>query len=211
MVALAKYKRAIGETSSDNDEMHQEALDDAAVAVANYSDRDLGVAVVEEDRTYPYDNSGYIEIDDAAVVNSVRFENGTALADTAWEALAEGPAGVPYSYILMAPARGGSPEMGFTRNLDTLAPYLLTPETRIVVNAEFGWLTVPLDIQRAVIWTAQSYEAMTGSDAGALSSHSVAEVSKAYVFQPQGSGAEENSDLPAKAKAILDNYRRHVL
>jgi hypothetical protein len=212
IVSLAKYKRAIGETDAANDQYHQEALDDAEAAVAAYSDRDLGVAVVEEDRTFAYDASGYVEIDDASVVNSVRFEtSSTALNPNSWEAMKDGPAGVPYSYLLLPPSSRFSPEMGFTYNLDVWAGEggALSPETRVVVNAEWGWATVPGDIQRAVIWTAQSYESMSSSEAGALTAHSVAEVSKSYTFVPQQD--QEVADLPARAKGIIDNYRRHVL
>lgn len=213
LVTLEKYKRAIRETSAANDQLHQDALDDASAAVAAYTDRDLGVPVTTEDRTYRYDGSGFLEIDDATVVNSVRYStSSSALSEATWEAKKDGPVTVPYSYIEMAPLRRISGEMGFRYNLDTaLARGILSPETDVVVNAEWGWAVVPDDIQRAVIWTAAAYETLSESFGGTLTSESVAEVARSYAFQGALQANAQDEDLPARAKAILEKYRRHTL
>lgn len=213
LVSLAKYKLAIGETGSANDQKHQDALDDASAAIMAYSDRDLGVATVTEDRTYPYDGSGFLEIDDASVVNSVRLSTEALAFNTAtWEAQRDGPTGVPYSWLILSPMNRISGEMGFTYNLDNaILRGIFTPELRVVVNATWGWVTVPADIQRATIWTASAYEAISESEGGSLSSQSVAEVSRSYVFAAGGPNPDMQSDIPARAKTILDQYRRHSL
>lgn len=213
LVTLDKFKRAIRETSAANDTLHQEALDDASAAVASYTDRDLGVALVTADRTFRYDGSGFLEIDDAAVVNSVRYTtSSTPLSTAVWEPHRDGPAGTPYSYITLAPIRRVSGEMGFTYNLDrAIERGLFGVELDIIVNAEWGWAVVPNDIQRAVIWTAAAYETQSESFGGTLASESVAEVARAYAFQGALQANAENEDLPPRAKGLLEKYRRHVL
>lgn len=214
LVTLSKYKTAIKETSSSNDQFHQDALDDASAAVAAYTDRDLGVATATADRTFFYDGSGFLEIDDASAVNSVRFDTqATALDSATWEAFRDGPAGVPYSYLVLPGPYRVSGEMGFTYNLDQWLARSggFNQETRVIVNATWGWATVPNDIQRATIWTASAYEAMSESAGGTMSSHSVADVSTSYVFNAAASNPDAQSDIPPRAKAILEQYRRHVL
>jgi hypothetical protein len=212
LVSLAKYKRAIGETSSANDTIHQEALDDAEAVILAYLDRDIGTPVATADRTYRYDGSGFLEIDDAAQVNSVRYStSASVLSTSAWEAKKDGPPSVPYSYIELAPLRSFSAEMGFMYNLDqAFARGILSPEVDIVVNANWGWAVVPNDIQRAAIWTAAAYESLSTSEGGAVTSESVADVSKTYSFA-DATESGEVEDLPPRAKVILDKYRRHVL
>lgn len=206
LVPLNKYLRAIGAEPGDNDTMHLEAIEDASAAILAYTDRDFGTEAVTEDRTYRYDNSGILNIDDATEVNSVAID-GRDLTSTTWTAWTEGPAGAPYTWLQMPTRLHGSPEMGFTYNLDRLWDRSFAVATVATVNADWGYTPVPADVQRAVIWTASAYEQQSETFGGAIASESVAEVTRSYI-QQAGNPALDITDLPPRAKAILDQYRR---
>lgn len=222
LVTLDKYKRAIRETGTANDQLHQDALDAASEAILNYSDRDFGAPLVTEDRTWAYDGSGILNIDDANTVNSVTFQGSAALAGDTWRAKKEGPASVVvFSYLELPVIDWGSSspqslgEMGFLQNLDR---FIAQPggfrELTTTVNAEWGWPTVPNDVQQATIWTAYDWEqnAPTGGSGGELASESVAEVTKSYfanLQQQQGTPAPDA--IPPRARAIIDAYARYTI
>lgn len=216
LVTLASYKLAIGETDASKDSYHQLALDAASDAVLHYSDRDFGAAAVTENRTYSYNGSGVLNIDEFSVVHTVTFATGSPLLTSAWRAKTDGPAGVPYSWlelpvIAWGDSLGSLGAMGFEQNLDRFISTGAFPEIQVTVNADWGWATVPADVQRAVIWTAKSYEDSEPSSgaAGGLASKSVAEVAESYFQeQMQQIGSQNPPALPDRARAIIDAYRR---
>lgn len=217
LVTLVKYKSYIKESSNANDTFHQDALDAASDAILNYTDRDFGTANVTESRVYQYDGSGILNIDDAAGVHSVTFPNAIVLTTTSWVAKKEGPVrATPFTYLELPridwhaqdPASLGV--MGFTSNLDVFLPRLPSvTEVAVTVNADWGWVTVPLDVQYATMWTAHSWEqdSPTGGGSGELSSESVAETSRSF-FAAQAASEATDEALPARAVSILDQYRR---
>lgn len=222
LVTLSDYKTAIGETDASRDAYHQLALDAASDAILAYSDRDFGSPLVTETRAYKYGGAGVLEIDDAQAINTVTFAGAAALVAGSWIAKKEGPtATAPFSYLLLPVIDWGRSaaqslgEMGFTRNLDR---FLASPggfrELDVSVNAQFGWPTVPKDVQRAVIWTAQDFEAAhpSGGGSGDLASKSVAEVAESYFAeQVVQAGSSGPGPIPQNAAAVIDNYRRLVL
>jgi hypothetical protein len=219
LVSLADYKRAIKETSAANDTFHQDALDAAESAVLVYTDRDFGSAVTTASKTYWYDGSGILNIDDADTVNTVTFVGAAALPGTAWIAKTDGPPSITvYTYLELPQINwyDGSIEdslgvMGFTSNLDQyLFRNRATRELQVTVNAAFGWATVPPDVKRAVIWTASSFEEVSGSSGGAgdLSAKSVAEVSESWFAESPGTQSEATEAIPARARALLNPYAR---
>lgn len=213
LVSLAKYKRAIGETDGANDTLHTEALDDASQAVLDWTDRDFGVTPVVATRSYPYDGSGFLEIDDATTINSVTFA-GAVITPPRYKARSEGPAltyGV-VSYLELPPFSTESGEMGFMNNLDVyLTRYgPVYREVDVVINAAWGFTPVPGSVERAVIITAAAYEADEGRSAVGLAAKSVAEVAESYV-QSEAAGRAGDDPLPKRAQSLLAPYRRHVL
>lgn len=217
LVTLTKYKAAIGETSAANDGKHTEAIEDASAAILGWSDRDWGEAQVTEDRTYRYDGSGFLEIDDADTINSVTLD-GALLAEESWYAGKDGPTAIPvYSYLELPPYSEESGEMGFTRNLDVwLRRTRQTPYVDVVVNAQWGWPVVPDDVQRATIWAAASFEAATpdSTGAGEITGEAVAEVSRTYLAMQgldEATNPLDEEPLPRRVRGLLYPYQRHVL
>jgi hypothetical protein len=217
LVTLSEYKTAIKEASAANDAFHQGALDAAQDAVLNYADRDFGAPPVTETRTYLYDGSGVLNIDDASTVTAVTLESVLPLTTNVWRARHEGPASVvAYSWlelpqIDLSARRNSLGVMGFTQNLDRFLTSNGLPEITAAVTASWGWATVPNDVKRAVIWTAEAYEAISGSSgsAGGVASRSVAEVAESYFAEAQAQqGTPPSEAVPPRAQAILDAYRR---
>jgi hypothetical protein len=216
LVTLAEYKLAIGETDASRDTFHQQSLNHASSAILNESDRAFGAANVTESRTYFYDGKGILNIDECSDINSVTLQQAAAaLPSTHFRPRKEGPPSVTVFSYLELPrldhlSRRSMGVMGFTSNLDRL---WLTggsfPQIEVTVNADWGWTTIPDDIQRAVIWTAADFESVAPASGGSLAGKSVAEVSESY-FQAQAAAAGLNTTdmLPERARAIVENYRR---
>lgn len=223
LVTLDDYKRAIKETDDANDQFHQDALDAAESAVLVYTDRDFASSVVTESRSYWYDGSGILNIDDADTVNSVTFAGNSApLPNTAWIAKTEGPPSIIVYTFLELPLidwtlgriDNSMGLMGFTYNLDVFLNATITQrELQVTVNANFGWATVPKDVQRAVIWTAENFEQITptGGEGGELISKAVAEVSESWNATSPSSDSERVEAIPARARALLNPYARAIL
>jgi hypothetical protein len=216
LVTLAKYKRAVGIDPNDttDDQALNEALEAASVAAQNYAGRDFGDSAVTGDRTFTYDGSGILNIDDAVAVNTVRYStSSTAMSAAAWKAKREGPSRTAqvYTHLILPTWTYPNGEMGFTYNLDVFIARHGWPsnyEADVVVNAEWGWPVVPEDVQRAVIFeTADLYEGGAQAAAGGLTSKSVAEVSEAY-FVNTDTATGSNEPLSSRARRLLDPYKR---
>lgn len=222
LITLAEFKLRVGlpAGASPNDAAYQAAIDDASAAVLNEYDRDWGEALVTEARDYAYDGSGVLSIDDAEAIHTVTFAGGSALSASAWRAKREGPASVQvYSWLELPVIQWGSSvpqslgEMGFLQNLDRfIAQPGGFPELTATVNADYGWPVVPDDVKRAVAWTAFDFfqTSPSGGQAGEVASESVAEVAKSFFAEQQGETSSSPEPLPARARAILDAYRRGV-
>jgi hypothetical protein len=215
LVDLDTYKLAIGENDASRDAFHQLSLDHASVAILNESDRDFGATNVTEDRTFFYDGRGILNIDECSDVNSVEFQNYTAaLPTTHWRARKEGPPAVTvFSYLELprftAQSWRSFGQMGFTRNLDRFFTQPGGfPDIEVTVNADWGWASIPGDIQRAVIWTAYDMETVAGGRSGDLAGKTVAEVSESYFAQQVQQVALSPDALPERARAIVEDYRR---
>lgn len=212
LVSLEKLKRALGVEGSDHDQRLLEAIEDASSAVADYAGRGFGTDPVTEDRTFFYDGKGFLNIDDASVVNSVRYYGTSAtFPDESWVARAELPPNV-FTYLEL-PIQRTDPTgmMGFERNLDTfLERYGTGGESRVIVNATWGWTVVPGAVQRAAMFTAAAMLAFpptAGVEGGQLASESIADMARSYVINE---GLETMRDgIPTRAQGLLEPYRRH--
>lgn len=181
----------------------QQAITFASEAVRNYLDRNIGDPLVTETRTYEYDGSGYLDIDDAASVTAAALSYGTvdlSLDTTQWRAQ---PYGRPVFTYLLLPVEGGrhpSPEMGFTQNLDILAREgrLGTLPTLAKVTGSFGWPDVPGPVKQATILTVQEFVAEDPEyDAEAIESYSRSR-------STQGT----RTAIPDRARELLAPYVR---
>lgn len=160
---LAALGVAPGDLEDQEIEKYEFALKAASQAVRNYTGRTFQLATgTATTRTFEYDGSGYLDIDDAVSVASLTGQYGSTervLLGDEWNSQPFGakPLGV-YEWIRVAPnAWGiGSPEMGFTRNLDTLYDSLPVTPVLMVVMADWGWSEIPYDVKQALVWTASS-------------------------------------------------------
>lgn len=134
------------------------AIKAASQAIRTYTGRSFELATgVPTPRTFQYDGSGFLEINDAQSVLSVTGVYGSVSRDLLGEEfLAQPYDGFPvYEWVqLMDGVWGvGSPEMGFKRNLDTLYDKLPVTPVLMTVTADWGWDEIPYDVRQAVIWT----------------------------------------------------------
>lgn len=208
LVTLLKYQAAVGATD-DGDGRQTEAIEDASSAILNFTDRDFGAASVTEDREFVLPDTGFIiDIDDASAVTDV-----TGIGGGIWRAAGEGPAatyGVS-TYIEVGQNSRESLLMGFTRNEDRFGNTNF--DRTCTVTGTWGWPVVPDDVQRACIWVAAAFENHSQNLQGGLAAKSVAEVSWNFSQQQaQLSGGRDDAQaLPARARALLEPYRRTTL
>jgi hypothetical protein len=185
----------------------EDAISAASAAVRAYTDRDftLNSSGVATARSFEYDDSGYIDIDDAASVTSVRIllpynAPSIIMGTEQWQALPfDGP--VKDNLILYYPqfAHGMSPEMGFTWNLDTY-DYRGGPPPVVEVTAVWGWAEIPDDVEMATVWIASAFS----EDDRSITSENIDSYGRSYSTAPP-------SAIPLRARDLLDQYRRIVV
>ena len=210
LLTLNEFKTLMGITSTNDDAQYTALIPVASAAVISYAQRDFGSSSVTEARTFQYDGSGYVEIDDASLITTVEFvvPNATnvSVPSDLWTALPyNGPI---FTYIQLNDAYSGvNPWMGFERNLDVLyREGRLSAATRVVsVTATWGWPIVPQDVKLATAWTIDDWKNKPSSDG--LTSEAIEGWSRSWA------GRAANQQIPAlaipsKARDLLANYFR---
>lgn len=186
---------------------YEAAIRSASAAVRSYTDRDfsLNASGIASLRTFEYDDSGYIDIDDAMSVTDVKitFPYGglpQTLTTNQWSAYPYG--GPVYDNILIySPlAYGMSREMGFTWNLDTYDGPMGGPPPMVEVIAVWGWPAIPEDVQQATVWIASAFS----EDDRSITSENIEGYGRSLATIPM-------SSLPLRARELLDQYRRIVV
>lgn len=196
LVTLADLKTALGITDADSDTRLQQAIENASAAIRSYVDRPFETPVTASStRSYAYDGSGVLEIDDAQTVTAVVQDGITLTAD---EYSAE-PFLAPITWLFLPPySRPGSPEMGFTRNLDRLWWKTYEAPQIVQVTGTWGWPTIPKDVEQAAIYTAAAF----AETPRPFISERLGEVSRTYT--PAGL----RDAIPSRAKELLEPYFR---
>ncbi len=187
-------------------EKYQAAIRSASAAVRAYTDRDFtpNASAVATTRTFEYDDSGYVDIDDCREVTSVSvtFPQGgfpIYLQTSQWQALPFQGAVKDTLVIYSATFHAQSREMGFTYNLDRYEGALAMPP-RVEITATWGWPEIPEDVQQATVWTAAAFT----EDARQITSESIESFSRSMnTLAPTA--------LPLRARDLLDEYRRIVV
>jgi hypothetical protein len=187
---------------------YEDAIHAASAAVRSYTDRDftLNASGVATARNFEYDDSGYIDIDDAQSVTLVRVllpynAPSMTLTTNQFQALPfDGP--VKDNIILYYPdfSYGMSREMGFTWNLDTYDGPMGDPPPIVEVTAVWGWAEIPDDVQMATIWIASAFS----EDDRSITSENIDSFGRSYSTAPP-------SAIPLRARDLLDQYRRIVV
>jgi hypothetical protein len=209
LITLTEFKTALGlpiQTDPSDGKLSWH-IASASALVRNYTGLEFLVTdeyAFAEDRSYEYDGCGFLDIDECQEVTAVAVQSGyigdttttTSLTVNEWSAY---PLNGPVrQWLRLAPnAYGvGSPEMGFTYNLDTLAYKLPSRPNIVIVTASWGWPAIPDDVKQATIITA---EAMSEGNRP-YTQESIENYSRTR-------GASDLEEpLPLRAQAILQNY-----
>lgn len=210
LITLDRLLDALNKLPADMEaqeiEKYEAAIRSASAAVRAYAGRDftLNTDPVPSARDFEYDESGYIDINDALEVTgvTVRFTNGVfpvTLATNEWQAY---PFNAPVkdNVLVYATFNPGSREMGFAYNLDTYEGPLGGPPPVVEVTAVWGWEEIPEDVQQATVWTAAAFS----EDARQVTSESIEGFSRSMnVLAPTA--------LPLRARDLLDQYKKIVV
>lgn len=217
LITLAEYRTAAGIDPTDTRDDAQIAawIPWASQAIRSFTERDFGAPTITEARTFEYDGSGYLDIDDAAAITTVELVYPASVPSVTldaedWQPKPERRDDAPvYTFILMPGYVGhtvGSPEMGFTRNLDLYARergrWAISNKVR--VTGTWGWPVVPGDVKLATMWTLQEWASRpTGEGV-------TAEAIEGWSRSWGGRGGQATAALaiPARARDILANYAK---
>jgi hypothetical protein len=198
LVSLQALKDALGIPPSDTakDIRLEQAITNASAAIRTYTDRDFGSLPVTETRNFLYDGSGVLEIDDCAVgsITAVTVA-GVPVSTTEYLAQPDRRSVVHY-WLMLGRTNGVNRAMGFERGLDTFYGFSDQSPAVVAVTANWGWPSIPADVQQAAIYTAAA----------------VAESPKPYVSQNFESYSVQLPQLfdaiPERAKSLLNPYQR---
>ena len=185
--------------------------------VVNFTGRDFGTPLVTEEREFQYDGDGVLDIDDCVDITRVAVKvlhaADVELLDDQYFAQPPRRDDSPVHYYLVLGdpfTSHGSPEMGFTRNLDRLwreGRWPVTP-TVIKVTATWGWPVVPEDVKQAVVWTVQDW--MNRREGEALRSEAIADYARGW-GSPSGVNVATATALPSRALDVLAAYEKHQI
>ena len=212
LITTAEYKTLVGIDPTDTRKDSQiDALIPAVDRLVKaFTDRDFTVSTgTATPKTFQYDGSGYLDIDDCTNVTALSTDAGVvgqtyALNTDEWTAMPYGGEIIYYIVIYGGPFGGISPEMGFLRNLDTYERPVPGRFSLMTVTATWGWPAIPSDVKLAAAWTIQDTLARPQGDA--LTSQSIESFSQSWA---RGSmGALASLALPNRARDILVNYQR---
>jgi hypothetical protein len=210
LLTLLELKGLLGIQAGDTrkDAAYSALLPVVSTAIRNYTERDFGAPLISETRTYRYDGSGYLDIDDAAAVTSVALKPTNApivtLDAEAWYPAPQRRDDAPvYYYLVIGPVSGVSPEMGFERNLDVLyREGRLNPVVSLVdVTGQWGWPVVPDDVKLAAAWTLQDWTTKPSNEN--LTGESIEDWSRQYA---RGPGSGPALAIPNRARDLLASY-----
>lgn len=199
LITLAEAKLFLGVTGTAEDARITELIEGVTAVIQNYTGRNFADNPASSTKTFIYDGSGFLEIDDCTAVSAVTMDGATLTTD---EFIAQPFNGPVYTWLDLSPFYSQSWEMGFTRNLDT--PFgrrrLINRSVQVQVTADWGWPDVPKDIKQAALWTLNDWH----DNPDDLISESIAAYSKMRAAKPIGGSGV----IPERALKILDLYIR---
>lgn len=203
LLDVDEYKLAVNIPAGDTayDDAIEQTLDMVSAAVRRMTGRDLGVAQVTETRVYDY-SGGVLDIDDAQSVSAVKLDGDPLVEGRDYVARPRNSEDGALFWIelFVTPGRGGSPEMGFSRNEGTYSGPRPAVRSMVEVTAEFGWADVPPDVKLAAVEMVQTALTLPGED---LQSESLAEYSYRVEDNPYS-----GSRWPARAIDLLCPYAK---
>lgn len=216
LVTLPEVRASFGVTNPSDtrrDALWSAAITAASTAIVNFTERDFGSPQVTETRSFEYDGSGYLDIDDCTAVTDVSLvvphSDNVVLDTDTWSAMPVRRRDAPVFFYIVMPrvsAYGISPAMGFTRNLDRWADEHGIPTTpqMVSVTATWGWPAIPADVKQATIWTIAAWTANPTGTEG-LQSESIAGFARSWAAM---TSALQALAIPNRARDLLANYTR---
>lgn len=203
LITLDRFKVALGATGVDavEDSKRAQAIRGASAVVRSYAGRKFEVATgMYSDRSFDYDGSGIVDIDDALSVISVSINSGFATIRTlpVNEYTLQPMNGVVTEWILMSANAYGiaSPQMGFTWNADTYDGFFNSPVI-VTVTADWGYAQIPEDVQQATIWVAAN-----------ILENPRPYISESIEGYARSVGPAQTDAIPERAKEILAPYQK---
>ena len=176
ILTLEEYKAFSGITNTKNDAKYTANLPAVSLAVSMFTGRDFSAPQVTEERSFEYDTSGYLDIDDAQSITAIKATipwstSDYTFSEDEWYAQPARRDDSPVYWYIALPGfpAGGSPEMGFKQNADVMyreGRWRGKP-TLIKVTATWGWPFVPADVKMAAKWTMDDWIARRPETAGA--------------------------------------------
>lgn len=216
ILTLTEYKTLsnIASTNTKKDAEYKAMLPAVTQAILSYSGRDFSTDPVTEERSYEYDMSGYMDIDDATDITAVKITvpwGADITLDSAWDWYPQ-PArrddNSVYWYLAIPGWSAGpaSPEMGFKQNFDVLAREGRwgSRPTTVKVTGTWGWPSVPDDVKIAAKWTLDDWVARrpeTAAPAEAIESYS-------RNFGTVRIGESLSLAIPYRARDLLAAYTK---
>lgn len=211
LITLDRLLDALNKIPADMEpqeiEKYEASITAASAAVRAYTDRkfELNTSAVATPRTFEYDDSDYIDIDDAQSITgvTVTFPYGGFPITLAGAQYSAYPYNSPIKWALVVYAPTFHPmsrEMGFTYNLDTYDGPAGGPPPILEVTGVWGWDAIPADVQQATVWAAAAF----AEDARQITSESIDSFSRSMnTLAPTA--------LPLRSRDLLDQYRRVVV
>lgn len=218
LITLDEFRaiQGIDPTYTVDDIRYLALLGPVSDAIRSYTERDFGLPVVTEQRTYEYDGSGFLDIDDASDVTDVTlaYPYGApdiTLSGDEWRPMPARRADSQiYTYISMpgyvGHVPGMDPEMGFTWNLDVYARERgrWALPSNVKVTGTWGWLSIPSDVKMAAAWVLQSWVTRPTSDG--LSSEAIEGWSRSWGSRSGSSAAA--LAIPEPVHDLLARYSK---
>jgi hypothetical protein len=216
LLTLTEYKNYAGIplTDTDHDTQINKMLAAASLAIRNYTDRSFDTTLVTEERMFPYDGSGFLDIDDSTAITQVALSftlGPDQVLDPTyqWRAMPYGK--TPQNYLIMSGVFpwGGSFEMGFMENLDVMASEgrLLAQLPIAKVTGTWGWTVIPEDVKLAALWTLEDWGAgEAGPTTPGVTSEAIEGFSRSFGGRTEA--ARARLAVPNRAKDILAHYQR---
>lgn len=213
LLTLAEYKALQGIQAGDtrNDAQIQAILPAVSRLIRTYTGRQFEAnSGIATSRSFQYDESGMLDIDDCTAVTSLTVDLG--LSGQTYELRSDEYTVMPqddsdvYYYVLIhgGPYFGGSPEMGFTRNLDQYPSLMLRKSPLISVTALWGWSEVPGDVKLAATLTTREFLRSSGNKSENLSAEAIEGFSRSWA----NANGVASLAVPNRARDLLAPYQR---
>lgn len=213
IITLEELRELLGTDPTDtrNDARYAALIPAASAAIRAYTQRSFGLPVETGERSFLYDGSGFLDIDDASAITDVVFTYPYGSPDITLDPETWSPKDAPaFTYIEIPSDLGrlgpASPEMGFKWNADVYARERgggLYPTPKAVkVTGTWGWAEVPDDVKVAATWVIQAWESRPTSDN--MTAEAIEGWSRAWGTR----NISVQLAIPEPARDLLANYSR---